>query len=220
MSILSENLKLLRKESYLSFEEIVEKIGVTEEKFIEWEEGLSEPDEYTLEIACKVLKMPYEDIRDRNLTLEREEALKEMKSGNTRKNYDWYFGSKTAKLFYIGYIAYFVVGLIIAFWVCRMITPNDDVIRELLEYNVGLTFEQLKFKLLSQNLISCLSVFSGGAGIFIAVWYFKRHTFRFSPWFIFRLGLLLSIAVIISSVACIPFFIYAIIQLIPKRKRM
>ena len=51
MSILSKNLKLLRKESYLSFEEIVEKIGVSEEEFLEWEEGLSEPDEDTLEIA-------------------------------------------------------------------------------------------------------------------------------------------------------------------------
>lgn len=117
MSILSKNLKLLRKESYLSFEEIVEKIGVTEEEFIKWEEGISEPDEYTLEVVCQVLRMPYEDVRVRDLTLEREEALKQMKESGVRKDYDWYFGSRAVKLFHIGYIAYFIIGIVLVFLV-------------------------------------------------------------------------------------------------------
>ncbi len=220
MSILSKNLKLLRKESYLSFEEIVEKIGVTEEEFIEWEEGISEPDEDTLETICQVLKMPYEDIRDRDLTLEREDALKQMKGNGVRKNYDWYFGSRTAKLFHIGYIVYFIIGLAVALYVWRKIIPSDEVIKIFSEEILDMTFEQLKFQILFRELITCLSVFAGGAGIFIAVWYFKRHTFVFNPWYILWFSLLIIVYIIISAIACIPFFVYSIMQLIPKRKRV
>lgn len=219
MSILSKNLKLLRKESYLSFEEIVEKIGCTEEEFIEWEEGVTEPDEYTLEKICQVLRMPYEDIRERDLSLEREAALKQMKGSASRKNYDWYFGSKTEKLFHLGYILYFVIGLSIALLVWKKMMPTDEVINKLLEYNWELTFEQLKIQIIIERLVSCLSVFVGGAGIFIIIWYFKRHTFKFSIWYIFWFSLILAVFLIISAVACIPFFVYSIIKLFPKNKK-
>lgn len=220
MSILSKNLKLLRKESYLSFEEIVEKIGVTEEEFLSWEEGLSEPDEETLEIVCRVLRMPYEDIRDRDLTLEREEATKQMKNKGVRKDYDWYFGSKTAKLFHIGYILYFIIGLIVAILVWRKMISMYGDFTELLEFFPGMTVEQIKLKYMFQDLVSCLAVFAFGAGIFIAVWFFKRHTFVFNPWYILWFSLLLLLFVIIAAVTCIPFFVYSIIQLFPKKKRV
>ena len=219
MSILSKNLKLLRKESYLSFEEIVEKIGVTEEEFLSWEEGISEPDEETLEIVCRVLRMPYEDIRDRDLTLEREEATKQMKNKGVRKDYDWYFGSKTAKLFHIGYILYFIIGLIVAILVWRKMISMYGDFTELLEFFPGMTVEQIKLKYMFQDLVSCLAVFAFGAGIFIAVWFFKRHTFVFNPWYILWFSLLLLVFVIIAAVTCIPFFVYSIIQLFPKKKR-
>lgn len=220
MSILSKNLKLLRKESYLSFEEIVEKIGVTEEEFLSWEEGISEPDEETLEIVCRVLRMPYEDIRDRDLTLEREEATKQMKNKGVRKDYDWYFGSKTAKLFHIGYILYFIIGLIVAILVWRKMISMYGDFTELLEFFPGMTVEQIKLKYMFQDLVSCLAVFAFGAGIFIAVWFFKRHTFVFNPWYILWFSLLLLVFVIIAAVTCIPFFVYSIIQLFPKKKRV
>lgn len=220
MSILSKNLKLLRKESYLSFEEIVEKIGVTEEEFLSWEDGISEPDEETLEIVCRVLRMPYEDIRDRDLTLEREEATKQMKNKGVRKDYDWYFGSKTAKLFHIGYILYFIIGLIVAILVWRKMISMYGDFTELLEFFPGMTVEQIKLKYMFQDLVSCLAVFAFGAGIFIAVWFFKRHTFVFNPWYILWFSLLLLVFVIIAAVTCIPFFVYSIIQLFPKKKRV
>ena len=218
MSILSKNLKLLRKESYLSFEDIVEKIGCTEEEFIEWEEGLSEPDEDTLEIACQVLKMPYEDIRERDSTLEREEATKLMKTSGARKNYDWYFGSKSAKMFYIGYIIYFVFGLALALFVWSKLNPTDDAIMEILDYYGGITFEQVKMQILLGNLVTCLSVYFGGAGIFMAIWYLKRHTIRFSWWYILWFSVILTIFVIISAIACIPFLVYSFKQLFRKVK--
>lgn len=220
MSVLSRNLKLLRKESYLSFEEIVEKIGVTEEEFLAWEEGVSEPNELQLEIACKVLKMPYEDIRERDLTLERDEALAQMKGGKTRKNYDWYFGSRTAKLFYIGYIVYFVVGLVITYLVWDFLQSLYGDYSVLQEVYPEMTISQIKLMVMFEDLVSCLSVFAFGAGIFMAVWYFKRHTFRFSWWYILWFSLLLTIFVIIAAIGCIPFFVYSIIQLLPKNKRV
>lgn len=220
MTILSKNLKLLRKESYLSFEEIVMKIGVTEEEFLEWENGISEPNEILLEKVCEVLKMPYEDIRERDLTIEREEALAQMKGTKTRKNYDWYFGSKTEKLFHIGYIVYFVIGLTMALLIWNYMQSLYGDYSELLDYYPGYTVEQIKLELMIDDLVSCLSVFSFGAGIFIAIWYFKRHTFTFSWWYILWFSLLLTIFVIISAIACIPFFIYSITKLFPKNKKV
>lgn len=220
MSILSKNLKLLRKESYLSFEEIVEKIGVSEEEFLEWEEGLSEPDEDTLEIACQVLKMPYEDIRERDLTLEREEATKQMKTSGARKNYDWYFGSKSVKVFHIIYILYFVLGLSLTSFVLYNIIKAYGDFSQFVELFPGMSIEEIKFRLISQSIISCFSVFAGGAGVFLIIWYFKRHTFRFYYWYLFILGLLLTLYIIVSAIACIPFFVYSIIQLFSKRKKV
>lgn len=220
MSILSKNLKLLRKESYLSFEEIVEKIGVTEEEFLEWEEGISEPDEDTLEIVCQVLKMPYEDIRERDLSLEREEATKKMKTSGTRKNYDWYFGSKSVKVFHIIYILYFVLGLSVMSFVLYNIIKSYGDFTQFGEVFPDMSIEEIKFRLISQNIINCFSVFAGGAGVFLIIWYFKRHTFRFYYWYLFILGLLFTLYIVISAIACIPFFVYSIIQLLPKRKKI
>ena len=59
MSILSKNLKLLRKESYLSLEEIAEKVGASEEKILEWEEGVSEPNDIILEKLCQPYWRPH-----------------------------------------------------------------------------------------------------------------------------------------------------------------
>ncbi len=219
MSVLSKNIKLLRKESFLSFEEIVEKIGVTKEEFLEWEEGVSEPNEYVLEKVCQVLKMPYEDIRDRDLTLEREEALNKMKkTGAIRRNYDWYFGSKTEKLFHVGYIMYFVVGLIVAILVFNFMQSLYGDYSELLEFYPGYTIEELKLKLFFENLTTCLSFYTFGAGIFILIWYFKRHTFVFRWWYIMWIGILLTLLSIIGAVGCIPFFIYSIVKLFPKKR--
>ena len=98
--------------------------------------------------------------------------------------------------------------------------PTDEAINELLEDNVGVSFEWLKLTITLGNFVSCFSVFAGGAGIFIAIWYFKRHSFRFSAWYILWFSLLLTIFIIISAIACIPFFVYSIIQLFPKRKKV
>ncbi len=219
MSILSKNLKLLRKESYLSFEEIVEKIGVTEDEFLKWEEEILEPNELQLEKICEVLKMPYEDIRERDLTIEREEALSQMKVGKIRKNYDWYFGSRTTKLFYIGYITYFILGLVGVFLVWRFMQSLYGDYSVLLEVYPNKTIEQIKLMVMLEDLVRCLSVYAFGTGIFMAIWFFKRHTFRFSWWYILWFSLLLTIFVIISGICCIPFFIYSIVQLFPKNRR-
>ena len=98
--------------------------------------------------------------------------------------------------------------------------PTDEAINVLLEDNVGVSLEWLKLTIMLGNFVSCFSVFAGGAGIFIAIWYFKRHSFRFSPWYILWFSLLLIIFIIISAIACIPFFVYSIVQLLPKRKKV
>lgn len=217
MSILARNLKLLRQESYLSLEEIVEKVGITEKELLEWEEGVSEPNDIVLEKLCKVLRMPFEDIRDRDLTLERQEALGQMKGTKVRNNYDWYFGSKSEKLFHIGYIVYFIVGLAIALFVCKLLQSRYGDYSIFQEYYPQYTLEYIKLKLLFNDLIKCLGVFVVGCAIFMGIWFFKRHTIPIHWWYIWFISIIITVIMIVSVIACIPFFVYSIIKLFPKK---
>ena len=218
MSILSRNLKLLRKESYLSLEEIVERVGITEEKLLEWEEGISEPNDIILEKLCVVLKMPFEDIRERDLTLEREEAVSKMKAKNTRTNYDWYFGSKKEKIFHLGYILYFVVGLTLAILVCNLLQKRFGDYSIIQEYYPEYTLEYIKMMLYLNDLYKCLLVFIIGCGIFMGIWFFKRHTIPIYWWYIWFLSLIITAAVVVCVIGCIPFFVYSIIKLFSKKQ--
>ena len=112
------------------------------------------------------------------------------------------------------------VLLIVAILVWRKMISMYGDFTELLEFFPGMTVEQIKLKYMFKDLVSCLAVFAFGAGIFIAVWFFKRHTFVFNPWYILWFSLLLLVFVIIAAVTCIPFFVYSIIQLFPKKKRV
>ena len=112
MSILSENLKLLHQESGLSFEELSIRTGINESIIKAFENEQLEPNEYQLEILCRVLRFPYEDIYDRNLVEERKAATRKMRSNTTREQYNWYFGDRKVFWYYLSYIIFFVVMII------------------------------------------------------------------------------------------------------------
>ena len=219
MSILSKNLKLLRKESYLSLEEIAEKAGASEEKILEWEEGVSEPNDIILEKLCVVLRMPFEDIRERDLTLERQEAVSQMKGKQTRTNYDWYFGSKKEKLFHLGYILYFIIGLTVAILVCDVLQTRFGDYSMMQEYYPEYTLEYIKMMLYLNDLYKCLLVFIVGCGIFMGIWFFKRRTIPIYWWYIWFLSLIITVEMIVCAIGCIPFFVYSIIKLFPKKQK-
>lgn len=218
MSILSKNLKLLRKESYLSLDEIVDKVGITKEEYTKWEEGIGEPNDIVLEKLCQVLKMPYEDIRERDLTEERDEALSQMKGKKDRKNFDWYFGSKTEKMFHLAYIIYFIVGLSLAILVCNLLQLRyGDYSMVSLNYP-NYTLEYIKILLFVLDLIKCIGVFVVGCGVFMLIWFLKRHTIPIYWWYIWFISFIITALIIISALGCIPFFVYSIIKLIKKKK--
>ena len=218
MSILSKNLKLLRKESYLSFDEIVDKIGTTQEEFLKWEEGISEPNEIILEKVCQVLKMPYEDIRERDLTEERNDALNQMKAKKDRKNYDWYFGSKTEKLFYIGYIVYFIIGLTLAIVICNALQLRYGDYSGVMANYPDYTLEYVKLLLFIKDLIKCLTVFVIGCAIFIFIWVLKRYTIPIYWWYIWFISIIITALLVVSALGCIPFFVYSIVNIFKKKK--
>ena len=62
MSIIASNLKLLREEASLTIEELSEKTGINISLIEGFENNKYVPNEYQLEILCKILKMPADEI--------------------------------------------------------------------------------------------------------------------------------------------------------------
>ena len=91
MSNLAENLKLLRNEADLSIEELSEKTGINVILLEAFENDKCTPNEYQLEVLCKVLKIPADEIEERDLQAERKQATQMMRSKENRNNFNWYF---------------------------------------------------------------------------------------------------------------------------------
>ena len=90
MSILSDNIKLLREEAYLSKEDIAYDMHIDKELVDSWENGTIVPDEDELSELCKLIHIHPEDILSRNLVEERGNADKAMRK-NSRKDFNWYY---------------------------------------------------------------------------------------------------------------------------------
>ena len=218
MSILSSNLKLLREEANYTTEELSRCIGVDESDITAWESGTSIPSAATLMKLCQVLKMPFDDVTERDLVKERAEALKEMKKSqkSNNGNYDWYFGNPKWKAFYISYIIFFFVGVIIAALVILFIYKNVDF-NILQSYNPHKTLTYIKIEFVIRETITVLSVFGLGSGIFYLIHFFRSHDFNFKWWYLFWISLLIAVISLVGIVMAIPFLVTSFKKVLKKR---
>ena len=117
MSILSSNLKLLREELSMSVEDLSYRVGISASDIEAYEKGTKIPNASNLIKLCETLRVPYEDVMERDLSEERKTAQQEMKKAykeSKEGEFDWYYGNKKEKRFFVFYMIYFVLGLALA----------------------------------------------------------------------------------------------------------
>lgn len=107
--MLSKNIKLLREEARLSKQELADKVNVSVDELITYEKAKAIPSKDLLEKMCVYLRISYEDIIERDLVNERNEAGKRMHQGANIKTYSWYYRTPQELIYYITYII--LVGL-------------------------------------------------------------------------------------------------------------
>ena len=218
MSILSENLKLLHRESGLSYEELSIRTGINESIIKAFENEQLEPNEYQLEILCRVLRFPYEDIYERNLVEERKAATRKMRSNTTREQYNWYFGDRKVFWYYLSYIIFFVVMItgLSLYYINKLSNYNFLEIYYLYkaEYGITLSYTMFCIKIIYSEVYVGLSVFGFGVAGFIGFDYLKKHRFVFRWWMLFFISTIIAFLRIFGIVAAIPYLIICISNLI------
>ena len=219
MNYISENLKLLREEALLSIEELSEKTGINSILIESFENGKCIPNEYQLEILCKVLRMPSDEIAVRNLAEERKLATKEMRSKGNRENFNWYFGDKKRFLFYISYVIYFLFGisLLTFIYINKFKDFDIDYLRLEWMWTSSLSFPVYVIQYFINSTRLGLSIFGLGVSAFIIFDYFTRHTFVFQIWYILWLSAIILFLQLLGIFGSIPYFVYVVYRLI-KRK--
>lgn len=218
MSILSENLKLLHQESGLTYEELSIRTGINESILKAFENEKLEPNEYQLEVLCRVLRFPYEDIYERNLIEERKTATKRMRSSNTRTQYNWYFGDRKVFWFYLSYIIFFVVMVtcLSLYYINKLSEINFLELYSLYKAQFGITisYPLFCFEIVYNEIFIGLSVFGFGVAGFIGFDYFKKHQFVFRWWMIFFISTIIAFLRIFGIIAAIPYLVICICNLI------
>lgn len=223
MSILSSNLKLLREEARLSIEELSDRTKINSDILARFEDGTLIPNEYQLEVLCIELHMPYEDISVRDLAEERKVATKEMKNKDNRNNYDWYFGNKKMLILFISYFVFFLISVSLITLFSYYIITSD-----VFQYNISLFNTNIspvdKFRLFFNLIyywfweIKIVLIIVGIIVIvFFCLYYFSYHTFVFRYWYIFLIGIFITLIPFIGIFGLIALFIFFLIKLIKGR---
>jgi len=217
MSLLSKNLKLLRNEANLSTSELSNRTGIREDLIIGFENDTFIPNELQLEILCKELKVPYEDISTRDFEVERKEATKNMRNSENRKNYNWYFGDKKTFLLLLLYVIYFLVGVsvIVLILVNQFKDLNIDYMYAWWQQEQPLNYFPIYFVyFLYRKTYILFLIFGIGVVIFFCLLYFRTHEFVFRIWYIFLISLFISLLPFIGIFGSITYFVYCFIRLI------
>ena len=221
MSILASNLKLLREEASMSINDLSEKTGINEQLLIAFEEDRITPNEYQIEVLCRVLKMPSEDITTRDLKVERAAATKGMRSKETREQYNWYFGNKKRIIFYIAYLAFFVIATtILALYVTNRINAFflENTMEQLKDYYY-IYYSAYPFVVFLIVFFWQLSkfgfiVYGLGISFFIIFDFLWGRRVYFRWWYIFWIGVIFTLVVFLGIFGALPYFVYTIVRLI------
>lgn len=217
MTILSENLRILHHESGLTFEELSDKTGIAVEVLKAFESAKLEPDDFQLEILCRILKMPFEDIKERNLAEERRMATVHMKSGKTRETFNWYFGNRRIFWLYLGYIIFFVAyisGMVLYYSYRYQDISFPELYALYRTTDDSLSYFGYTFYYIYLDASIPISIFGFGVAAFISIDYLRRHQFRIYWWMIFFAGSIIVFVRTIGLFASIPYLIICIINLI------
>ena len=220
MKYISTNIKVLRKEARLSFDELSEETGISVENLKLFEKGKLVLNEFEIRALCKPLRIHYEDIIERDIEAERADAGKRMKHSTDRNNYNWYLGDRKIMGIYIGYIVLVVATFIgIAafskFLNLSLFLKFDPETNQIIPSTVSL-FEAC---LTSYFITSYIS------GIAFIVWLLIKIKYQFRLWHIFLISIISSavsltgIINLVGAIVMLPSIGYSFYRIIKGGKK-
>lgn len=209
MKFIATNIKVLREEARLTFEELSEITEIEVERLKGFEKGKIVPTEIEVEILCKPLRIHYEDIIERDILSERNDAGRRMKKGADRKNYNWYLGDRKILAIYLTYLLVAIIGLVGITFLSKL-TDIDLIIK-------SIETEQLMPTTYFEAFATAYILMSFPAGVAFIVWLLIKLRYRFAWWHIFWLSFVISLIPIIGALTILPGIGYSFYKSIIKR---
>lgn len=209
MKYIATNVKVLREEARLSFEELSEISSIDVERLKQIEKGKVIPTEREVEILCKPLRIHYEDIIERDILSERNDAEKRMKKSDLRKNYNWYYGDRKILGIYLTYLLIAVIGLAGITFLSKL--TGIDLIIRLNEAG------QLIPTTYIEAFITAYVLMSFPAGVAFIVWLLIKLHYRFAWWHIFWLSFVISLVPVVGALSILPGIGYSFYKSVIKR---
>lgn len=209
MKFIATNIKVLREEARLTFEELSEITEINVEKLKAFEKGKIVPTEYEVNLLCKPLRIHYEDIIERDILSERNEAGRRMRKGADRTNYNWYLGNRKVLAVYLTYLLVALIGLTGLTFLSKL-TGIDFIIRL---NDMGQIMPTTYFEAFATAYI----IMSYPAGVAFIVWLLIKLRYRFAWWHIFWLTFVIGLIPVIGALSIVPGIGYSFYKSIIKR---
>ena len=204
---LPSNIKILREEARLSVEQFAEKVGVSVQTVINWENGLQKVYTKDLLVICPILRISEEDILERNIKAEREDAYLRMKKGNSRKDFNWYYGNKNKVIFYLIPLILIPVIAVITWLIVFNLSVFTETIGALESNNVDVPII-LKYYYFFYPYFAATIVGS----VFIIIEVIKRFRRYFRWWYILMAISFSTLLFGLLAIMLLPYYIYCIYQ--------
>ena len=209
MKYIATNIKVLREEARLSFDELSEITSIDVDKLKGFEKGKIIPSQKEVEILCKPLRIHYEDIIERDILSERNEAGKRMKKGPYRNNYNWYLGDRKVLGLYLSYFLVVILGLI-GITLLSKFLGLDLIVR----FNEqGTIIPTTYFEAFATAYI----LMSYPAGVAFIVWLLIKLRYRFVWWHIFWLSIVITLIPVAGALSMLPGIGYSFYKSIIKK---
>lgn len=206
---LPSNIKVLREEARLTIEQFAQQANVSVETVIGWEKGTIKVYTKDLLVICPILRISEEDIRERDIRQERLDAYERMKHGTSRKNFDWYYGSRSKVVYYLLPIILIPIAALIGYLSSLTMV---DYYKELndLWYQAGNSSPNILYEYYKIIYPIVAAIICGA--VFMIIEIIRRFRQYLRWWYIMIAVSFSSILIFIAGVAIIPFYIYCIYQ--------
>lgn len=206
---LPSNIKVLREEARLTVEEFASRANVSVETVIGWEKGTIKVYTKDLIVICPILRISEEDIRERNILEERKSAYSRMKKGSSRKNFDWYYGSKSKIIYYLLPLILIPLAAFIGYLVSLSMASYYQELKDLWisegNSSPNYLFEYYFIIYPAVAAICC-------ATVFMIIEVIKRFRQYLKWWYILIALSFSTVMMFIAAILTIPFYVYCIYQ--------
>lgn len=204
--MLGANIKLLREEARLTKEELAEKVNISVEELTNIEKGKIIPDNKLLKQMCVYLRISVEDILERDIVAERNDAGRRMKSSSVRKDYNWYLGDRKKLAMYISYLIVIPVTFILAL---LLFSQTKEILVNELEMPI---FQANITIFMWSYLITCLPTF-----VYVLLFIIKKYSITFRWWYLLILQFIFTLGMLLAAIALIPGIFYSMYQIFIKK---